>query len=74
MRISAGLHQLADTLYHPVAADADRPTGPRSRLPDERLYAKEASRFNGGRGNENTAKKSTATRSTAKSTTRGKGN
>lgn len=36
--ISRDLHQLADSIFRPVGADADRPTGPRSKVPDDRLY------------------------------------
>ena len=43
MAMSAGLHRLADELFRPdLAPDADRPTGPRSRLPDQRLYETKA--------------------------------
>ncbi len=40
-RMSTAMHKMAEQLYRPVGSDADRPTGRRSPLPDQRLYAKE---------------------------------
>ena len=58
-RISAGLHNLADSLYRP-GAEADRPIRKTSGLQDQRLYEP--------RGSNRAAKKTGASRVTNKTT------
>lgn len=54
-------HSMGDFLYRPVGTDADRPSGPRSKLPDQRLY-QSPPKGNGSRANGKPSKPKTATK------------
>ena len=66
-------HSLGEFLYRPdlgVGDDADRPTGPRSKVPDSRLYQGPVASAAFDQGAPGQGGKKTAVKSTAKSATK----